>query len=287
MKSESGIERQTSLAPQKAKLSTKEMTAKVEEAMRRRYCRPHWASFFELWGETDHRADCIAFNMYRSRGFRVLGFEIKALRNDWLRELKNGCKADYFVGQCDEWYIVEAKKGIVKREELPEGWGLMTLQGGRLYTKVKSDLKFKGVPSREFFVRMIQQSHEQNVDESILYYAEQKGVAKGRKEALEDNYGIKDLEDKAKIVDKLTDMKLPLWHYSKEKIEKIVLALNILDALDKWGIDESLKSIDWNCDRVKEKIKECRENIEKLRGVGLENGKQSRNKKQRLQSTPK
>lgn len=263
------VERQNTLVKDDKPLkeTAAELTAKTEMALRNRYCKPEWATFFEVHGETNHRADCIAFNMFPSRNFKIIGFEIKSLRNDWLRELQNGHKADYFVGQCDEWYIVESQKGVVKKDELPKGWGLIRLQGSRLFTKVKSDVGFKAEPSREFFVRMIHQSHEQNVSDRVLYEARELGRKEGSNDAMKNDFDRNEMQKKAALVDKMKEMGLEIWAYKIEEVKGIVELKKLLSNLGNWGVHGKLENVERSCDDIKEKIKECRESLEKLEGV--------------------
>lgn len=67
-------------------------------------------------------ADAMAFGTWPSRGLKVIGFEIKSYRSDWLRELKNPQKAETFACYCDEWWIV-GTEDVVKLEEVPDVWG--------------------------------------------------------------------------------------------------------------------------------------------------------------------
>lgn len=207
---------------------TKDLTGQVNLALRKRYCRPEWAIFFEVHGETNHIADCIAINMFPSRGHKILGFEIKASRNDWLKELKNGRKADFFVGQCDEWYIVEAYPGIVNKSELPKGWGLISLRNTRLFTKVHSKIRHRKPLSRHFYTKMLEKCYYENVDESTLREAEQRSFDRGREDALKEDFQIKELLNKAKIVDKLKEDGLRIWTHSKAEIKRINDAVELI-----------------------------------------------------------
>ena len=63
-----------------------------------------------------------------SRGFSILGFEIKSHRGDWLNELKKPEKAEGIAPYCDEWWIV-ASENVVKIEEVPKAWGWFTPYG--------------------------------------------------------------------------------------------------------------------------------------------------------------
>ena len=100
-------------------------TTYIEQFMRRRYRLPQWALFFEVpnaIGISYRRADAIAVSLdVHTRG-RVLGFEFKVSRNDWLRELKQPEKAACFAEKCNEFYIV-APQDVVYRDEVPEKWG--------------------------------------------------------------------------------------------------------------------------------------------------------------------
>lgn len=69
------------------------------------------------------RADAIIASLWPSRGLELIGVEIKVSRSDWLAELKNPAKADHFAQHCDRW-VVCAPSGVVKKPELPTGWGL-------------------------------------------------------------------------------------------------------------------------------------------------------------------
>lgn len=105
-------------------------TTNLKRALRDRFCQPEWSIFFEVASGTGatgrRRADAVAMNMYPSRGLEVHGFEIKASRADWLRELKNPQKAELVFQYCDRWWLV-AGKGVVQEGELPSTWGLLEL----------------------------------------------------------------------------------------------------------------------------------------------------------------
>ena len=112
-------------------------TKQIEQYLRQRYRLPKWALFFEvpdklasnsLEGEVRRRADAIAVCMEPKKYpgadelFKFIGFEIKASRSDWLRELKNPEKLTHFAQRCNEFYIV-AMPNVVQMDEIPEGWG--------------------------------------------------------------------------------------------------------------------------------------------------------------------
>jgi hypothetical protein len=73
-------------------------------------------------------SDAISMQTWPSKGLLVTGYEVKATRPDWLRELDEPEKNATWQKQCHEWYIV-APKDIVKLEELPDDWGLLVPRG--------------------------------------------------------------------------------------------------------------------------------------------------------------
>lgn len=74
--------------------------------------------------------DALALSLYTSTGFSLIGHEVKVDRSDWLRELKDPTKADAFRRFCNRWLLV-APEGVARRDELPEGWGLLIVKNGR------------------------------------------------------------------------------------------------------------------------------------------------------------
>ena len=75
-------------------------------------------------------ADFIAIDCWPggdSSGIELHGHEVKVSRSDWLHELKDPSKADAFKRYMDRWWLVVPDAKIVKPDELPDGWGLLTL----------------------------------------------------------------------------------------------------------------------------------------------------------------
>lgn len=72
-------------------------------------------------------ADALAFSFWPSDGLTLIGYEIKASRADWIRELKDPEKSFAFARYCDFWWIAAGTTKVVDVEELPPGWGLLVL----------------------------------------------------------------------------------------------------------------------------------------------------------------
>lgn len=73
-------------------------------------------------------SDAISMQTWPSKDLVIRGYEVKATRSDWLRELDNPEKNREWQKACDEWYVV-APKGVVVLEELPPAWGLLVPKG--------------------------------------------------------------------------------------------------------------------------------------------------------------
>jgi len=105
-------------------------SARIFAMLAARYALPQYVIAPEVADGTgsnaNRRADAVAMGCWPSSGLEVHGFEIKVSRKDWLREIADISKCDPVARHCDRWWIV-APAGIVKREELPKTWGLMTV----------------------------------------------------------------------------------------------------------------------------------------------------------------
>lgn len=87
-------------------------------------------------GFDQRTADFIAVDTWASGKCAVHGVEVKVSRSDWLRELKDPDKAAAFTGWCTHWWLAVPRRDIVRDSELPSGWGLLTIRGGRLIAAI-------------------------------------------------------------------------------------------------------------------------------------------------------
>lgn len=84
----------------------------------------------------DRRIDALAVSCKGATFGEVHGIEVKVTRADWLRELKDGRKADAGAALCHRWWLAVGDKTIVKAGELPDGWGLLVPHGRGLRVDV-------------------------------------------------------------------------------------------------------------------------------------------------------
>ena len=104
-----------------------------------------WADFIvqDTWQGS------VSLDLRESHGYPRHGFEIKVSRSDWLNELKDPFKAQAFIPYCHYWYLVIANESMVKKDELPDNWGLLVPRGENLYTitKAKRNKEVKPMPN--------------------------------------------------------------------------------------------------------------------------------------------
>lgn len=117
----------------------KNRTATMLHLLLEKYPLPQYATFPELASGTglsaQTRADLVVMGIWPSRGLELQGFEIKNSRQDWLNELKNPSKAEEIARYCHYWWLVVADLKIIRDDEIPANWGVITLSdSGKLYT---------------------------------------------------------------------------------------------------------------------------------------------------------
>lgn len=171
-------------------IATKESlkTADILARLQARYGAPNYAFFREVGDATGgvqrRWADGLAVSLWPSRGLTIEGFEVKASRADWKKELADASKADRICRYCDYWWIVVGDPGIVKDGELPPTWGLLVPHGSGLKCQVKAP-KLEPTPlTREFVAALSRRASEQSVDQATIDAAYKNGMTAGRAERL-------------------------------------------------------------------------------------------------------
>lgn len=228
-------------------LSDSEITSKIKLSVKRRFDFPTWVLVFEFQNRDKRRADCLALNTIESRNYKLVGFEFKASRSDWLEEKRNHEKADFFVQLCDEWYIVAGRRGIINEKELPPGWGLFELKpSGQLWKLVESDLShINGIePDRRFFAKFLKKSvgGDSNFTHQDIKEAERRGYQKAKEKQVEKHldYTTERLKEKAESFDKIRESGLSIYPpIDEEKIEKLKAAERLINGMD----DEKHRSL--------------------------------------------
>jgi hypothetical protein len=112
----------------------KRITAyQLRVALRDRYEPPEWHVEEEVTLGR-RRLDVVALNLWGARRYRIVGFELKVDRGDWLREITDFRKSEEWCAVVDQFYVVTPSK-LIRADELPEGWGHLELCGSRMMTR--------------------------------------------------------------------------------------------------------------------------------------------------------
>lgn len=116
-----------------------------------------WLHVEEAGGAFGRRVDRLAINLWASRGYQIIGFEVKVSRPDWIRELKKPEKADQSLFQfCDEWWVVCAPDVVREDEEVPATWGWAEARSdGKLRTRRKAPALSPRPISRAFLAAVV------------------------------------------------------------------------------------------------------------------------------------
>lgn len=140
-------------------------TAKeVKKILKNKYSQPEYEIFFEVSSTTGtlnnqtRYADVVAFNMFASREYKIIGFEIKVNRNDLLKELKEASKAEAIYKYCDEWYLVVANNILRETDEVPDNWGIMEInENNKIKTIRKSKRNQNVILDRTFIASILRE----------------------------------------------------------------------------------------------------------------------------------
>lgn len=127
-------------------------------------------------GGASRIADAMAFNMYGSTGYEIIGFEVKVSRSDFLSELKQMSKSDEIMSYCDKWFLVVSDADIVKDGELPKNWGLLVLKEGKLIQKIRP-VPRKTVPMPLYFIASILRRSGDEVERIRSHYIKKEDIA--------------------------------------------------------------------------------------------------------------
>jgi hypothetical protein len=259
-------------------LSDAEITSKIKLSVKRRFDHPEWVLMFEYGapGNTGSVCDCLAVNTLPSRNYKVVGFEFKASRSDWLREVRDGQKADYFVQLADEFYVV-APKGVVEDSEIPDGWGYLEMKPNseQLYKLQDSELTDHqhGDPGRRFWIRFLKQTlgDETNYTQEDLKEARSRGYADGKADAMETRNLDRDLDrlrSKADSYDRLQDQFAFLrWsEFDQNDAETLNLAVQLIRAVNGDSYSTIQGQIEHLRDNIERRTDRMLEDIDQLHG---------------------
>jgi len=147
-------------------------TAQIEDALCLRYPKESHALIFGVRDKAGFAAnrtgDAVAVGLWPSRGLEIEGFEIKASRSDWLRELKDHAKAEALFQFCDRWWIATGDASIAQAHEIPPKWGLLVYSGGRLRVSIQAEKLEPKQITRSFLASLMKRVMAQAPSEEQL-----------------------------------------------------------------------------------------------------------------------
>ena len=120
-----------------AKMSDKQKTRQIIELLKHRHQPPEWAIFVELnlrTGFNSQRCDFFAFDMWPSKNFWRIAYEIKVSRSDFSKELSDPSKRQVSEELANECFFA-TPASLLRIDEIPEGWGLVEVTKGGLRKK--------------------------------------------------------------------------------------------------------------------------------------------------------
>jgi hypothetical protein len=205
-------------------------TAALMAALRARYNEEGYAMLTEVANATGGRisrfADALVMSTWPSRGLTLSGFEVKASRGDWIKELREPAKAEAIARYCDYWWLVVTDETVAKRDEVPETWGFMVLRKDTLVA-IKAAEKMEAKPfDRNFLAAVLRRATQQLVpkDETDAMaerrYREgiKEGERRGNTDAERFGKELKILKDAITAFE--TASGIPFQHYNMGQVGK-------------------------------------------------------------------
>lgn len=245
----------------------------MEKYLAERYCDSRqWVFLTQVrssTGSANRTADAMAFNMYGSTGYEILGFEIKVSRSDFLSELKDMSKSNEIMSYCDKWYMVVSDASIVKEGELPKNWGLLVLKDGKLLQKVRPTPQKPELMPLHFTASILRRSADEigRIRSQYIPREEINGeLEKARKDGFDDARGyngkqtemaLKDLREKVAAFEAASGVQIVSYHgmdYTKTVGGFVKVATKFTDRYFEQNIDQMERSVK----SIQEAVKEMR-----------------------------
>lgn len=213
--------------------------------------------------------DAFVAHFWPSDGLRLDGFEVKASRSDWLRELKDPSKAHMFAQHCDRWYIVAPSTDVVHIDEVPAGWGLLVLNAkGKLHHAVPASVNANPQPiSRAMLMSIVRAAAAQTWNEQVA--VKQKEIeARVRIATDRELHVVKDQLSRLQAVVKEFEeasglaLESTVWRGEARSVgETVRVVRNVLksgfggaiDTVTKYGT--ALRSLAEQCERAAEELR--------------------------------
>lgn len=106
--------------------SDADKTERMRWALRNKYQADRYAILEEVpkcAGFTMGYADAMVLALWPSDWHTLYGFELKATRSDWKRDLGKDKKHRVHIERCDKYTLLTYGTAVARMEEIPESWG--------------------------------------------------------------------------------------------------------------------------------------------------------------------
>lgn len=146
---------------------TKKLTTDdIRAAMIKTWAAPEHALVWEVAPATgvyvgkQRYADAMIMSLWPSRGQHLHGVEIKANRQDWLKEAKDPGKAERMAAFCDFWWIHTIPGVIHDMAEVPMMWGVR-IWDGKKWKTLREAVRTEALPvDRGFLASLMRRSDD-------------------------------------------------------------------------------------------------------------------------------
>lgn len=183
------------------------LTQQLYKALDKAYPLPGYLLMKEVRDATGfdgvRSADAIAIGIYRNRGRKIHGYEVKQSRTDWLKELSLPQKAESWSRYCHTWTLLIADPEMVRAGELPDSWGMATLDAKGKMKCIKAAPELIPEPLSMVAVTALLYAARKNVFEgeaSRIQEAREEGLKRGEENVLYRNRSINEYKER---VDKI------------------------------------------------------------------------------------
>lgn len=259
-------------------LSAEDRTSLAMRRLRERYSvGDGWHLFEEVGspGTVTRRVDAVALSHWRSRGFEIHGFEVKATRSDWLSELDDPAKSKWWMDRVDRWFLV-APTHVANEDEIPKSWGWIRLNNGGNLRRVVQAPELDGEPDRKLIgalAKQLDKAWKKRPEEQELEAARKEGYEKGyregqRRERDRDiNRVMKKRDEYKDILDEfgeVTGISLTGW-LGQENLVKAAAAVKLVREMQEKESD-ALSEIVSTRERLARYVQELDEKIEETSG---------------------
>ncbi len=181
------------------------------------------------------RIDALSMELWPSKNYKIVGFEIKVSRSDWLNEMKQPEKSLAISRFCDEFYLV-APYGVLGIDELPKTWGYIQATSDRIFTKIKAPKREAVAIERPFMASFVRSLTKKYSDKKLLQ-AQVEKVKENLSNQFDDKnaHRIKRLEEQLaesqsiiNYFNKQTGLQLNKWN-----VGNVVHAINSIKGIKK------------------------------------------------------